>query len=981
MSRKTAKDLLEKLDFVPTIDLDGVADDSPQFREKLSILNADLEDFSAEMKGFLKIIRQYDEAGREFGRWQRLVADRLLAIKIRPIHQQHQLQFHSIMSTFSGLLNRLSESLDHMLNDTHLFIYKPIEYYLDTAIEETKGLRKAYDRARDSYGNASEKLQSYHHSQSTSSMAKKERLKQDSDGTKHTLVEAAFDYSLKLVDLEKRKQGDFVEYIDTFIKIQLGHHRDSCMHLQTLDTALREARDFVSKEKDEWNTLTTQAAAKRKTSLMKITSTPESSVSSKKVEHEGFLFKKSRKRSMKEWKRRYFVIKNGKMYYSRNAKQEKESRGVMNLLLTTVKEAYNPDIPNTFEVISNEKSYTLKADSPEEMKEWIATIQNAIAAQLYSQQDTESFSIGMKSQYDSLQILWAHESANMECADCGASDPDWVSINLGCLVCIECSGIHRSLGVHVSKVRSLLLDRCDIDTLTYLKSTGNRLANHFWENTLPIQDKPLPKTTRSAKEAFIRAKYVTRRFLTPLPESRKSIEESLYDAILRGDFKASYLFTAHGASLDYAPLNPQHPTLVSAAIERSELVIADLLLLNDAPMHRTLATTSQMSGNAPPTADLKNASFQYAIQTKSLGALRLLLRRGTPDHRPSVGALYASAQQTHWTTGEQYLRAVLAFGYDLDIDAEHLEKIEKTANTLSDSPLPESRGLGGAEDETRQGKPMQGIPELVLGPGFGAPIPQAYTESPQLIRGRSSSGSNLRRAESYLVPSTTLQNPEPPESQSQSQVSSQPSTQSQSQRALSPQWLVGAPAGAQPIPASNLNSSQSYGGQTQTTFAHNASTAASVGHRRRASVGVVHTTPTHAHTMPASTFSTPQSHAQTQFQHSQQHQHQHAYSGSFSGSLNMIPGPAQQGSGQQGRQNPPSTNQINAPSNRNRDKDGTVAFDSAFSAPLAPASPRNTSAPSGYSAMLQALEDGKDDDHTHHKSKSGLSKIFKGIGN
>jgi Arf-GAP/coiled-coil/ANK repeat/PH domain-containing protein len=47
---------------------------------------------------------------------------------------------------------------------------------------------------------------------------------------------------------------------------------------------------------------------------------------------------------------------------------------------------------------------------------------------------------------------------NLVCADCGAPDPDWASVNLGVLLCIECSGIHRQLGVHISKVRSCTLD-------------------------------------------------------------------------------------------------------------------------------------------------------------------------------------------------------------------------------------------------------------------------------------------------------------------------------------------------------------------------------------------------------------------------------------------------------------------------------------------------------------------------------------------
>lgn len=44
---------------------------------------------------------------------------------------------------------------------------------------------------------------------------------------------------------------------------------------------------------------------------------------------------------------------------------------------------------------------------------------------------------------------------NEKCADCGAPEPDWASLNLGVLICIECSGIHRNLGVHISKVKRL----------------------------------------------------------------------------------------------------------------------------------------------------------------------------------------------------------------------------------------------------------------------------------------------------------------------------------------------------------------------------------------------------------------------------------------------------------------------------------------------------------------------------------------------
>lgn len=52
----------------------------------------------------------------------------------------------------------------------------------------------------------------------------------------------------------------------------------------------------------------------------------------------------------------------------------------------------------------------------------------------------------------------ATQPGNDRCADCGAPAPKWASWNLGITVCIRCSGVHRSLGTHISKVKSIELD-------------------------------------------------------------------------------------------------------------------------------------------------------------------------------------------------------------------------------------------------------------------------------------------------------------------------------------------------------------------------------------------------------------------------------------------------------------------------------------------------------------------------------------------
>ena len=62
-----------------------------------------------------------------------------------------------------------------------------------------------------------------------------------------------------------------------------------------------------------------------------------------------------------------------------------------------------------------------------------------------------------------LGFSFMNAPGNDKCADCDGENPNWASINLGIMLCIECSGIHRSLGVHISKVRSVTLDDWDPD--------------------------------------------------------------------------------------------------------------------------------------------------------------------------------------------------------------------------------------------------------------------------------------------------------------------------------------------------------------------------------------------------------------------------------------------------------------------------------------------------------------------------------------
>ncbi|KAI4333722.1 hypothetical protein L6164_018495 [Bauhinia variegata] len=96
---------------------------------------------------------------------------------------------------------------------------------------------------------------------------------------------------------------------------------------------------------------------------------------------------------------------------------------------------------------------------------------------------------------------------NRECADCKAKGPRWASVNLGIFICMQCSGIHRSLGVHISKVRSATLDTWLPEQVAFIQSMGNEKANSYWEAELP------PNYDRVGIENFIRAKYEEKRWV------------------------------------------------------------------------------------------------------------------------------------------------------------------------------------------------------------------------------------------------------------------------------------------------------------------------------------------------------------------------------------------------------------------------------------------------------------------------------------
>ncbi|XP_037335016.2 arf-GAP with GTPase, ANK repeat and PH domain-containing protein 2 isoform X4 [Pungitius pungitius] len=269
------------------------------------------------------------------------------------------------------------------------------------------------------------------------------------------------------------------------------------------------------------------------------------------------------------------------------------------------------------------QTWHFEAQSLEDRDSWVSAIESQILASLQSCESGRSKARrSSQSEAVALQAI-RNAKGNHLCVDCEAPNPTWASLNLGALICIECSGIHRNLGTHLSRVRSLDLDDWPGELTQVLAAIGNHTANNLWESCTQGRTKPAPTATREERESWIRAKYEQRAFVPPLqpPPGPRLPDDGmpawLLSAVTERDLPRLLLLLAHSTKERINGQPAGDTSALHAACQLGDVVMTQLLVWYGIDV--------KAKDNQGQTA------MKMARKIGSKGCIDILLQHGCPN--------------------------------------------------------------------------------------------------------------------------------------------------------------------------------------------------------------------------------------------------------------------------------------------------------------------------------------------------------------
>ncbi|XP_042212211.1 arfGAP with SH3 domain, ANK repeat and PH domain-containing protein-like isoform X5 [Homarus americanus] len=345
----------------------------------------------------------------------------------------------------------------------------------------------------------------------------------------------------------------------------------------------------------------------------------------------GYLYKKSEGKMRKVWQKRKCEVRDSVLCI----RHSDETKPPVTVPLLTCQVKASMDDHKCFDLVSFNRTYHLMGEDEMEAAAWMSVLLNSKEGALQKAlcDDTPGPSPADSGFRELQQRIISYVRGlpgNNLCCDCGGTnDVTWLSTNYGVMVCIECSGIHRDLGVHISRIQSLTLDKVGTAQLLLARHMTNKSFNEVTEATSPR--KPEPTSTIDSREdwlrrwderrEFIQSKYVRRAFVQPTAAAPEELQIQLREVINNNDLYGLLRVYFQGGDLGL-PLTPLGECALHVAIYQengASLPLVDFLVQNSHSLDR-----QTLEGNTP---------LHYCVISNKPECMRLLLRVGA---NPSI---------------------------------------------------------------------------------------------------------------------------------------------------------------------------------------------------------------------------------------------------------------------------------------------------------------------------------------------------------